>query len=733
MGPCVFDDGLSRALRGDGRPATLRAVVEAMVEAAEGVAAAALRAGGLERADEGGDEARMGLRLPLEADPTGDAEADRDLDRALVGVLTGLGRAHGHARSLVAMRSRVRRSAERSEDLPSSDDEFPQDRDGFEGEEAAPDEATEAPTSQPDDHDRAVAAAIRDLTAEAAHDQLGEMVGCEDMVGSLADVLCRRRKRNAILVGDPGVGKTAIAEALAVHLVSDEAPEELQGRPLIEVAMSDLVAGTRFRGDFEARMKALVKHAEAEGAILFIDEFHTVVGAGSSASQGGLDAGNILKPALARGSIAVIGATTPREMRELRRDGALMRRFQVLHVAEPSEERTRAILEGSVSAYERHHRVAIDADAIGTAVSLAGRHLPQRRFPDKAFDLVDAGASIAGRAGVERLGSEHLREAVALLGGPRLGRPDPDRALRVKGLEAALRDRVFGQDDAARDLARAARVGLMGLQPGGTSASYLFNGPTGVGKTEMAQAYAASLGLPLVVVPMSEFVEKHAVARLIGAPPGYVGYGDDGILPAAGDAHGEFVLLLDEIEKAHPDVFDILLQVLDKGVVHAGCGRAVSLVGAHVVMTANLGAAEAEAAPLGFGRKTCEREASRDALGRTFRREFLARIQSVIQFEHLGAPELARVADAELRRAALRLSDSGYRISFGEGLSEHLAAAAAGLDAGSSARALKALVKEEVVDPLVAAILDADGADGFEVVIEEDASTGIRRPAARPA
>lgn len=576
-----------------------------------------------------------------------------------------------------------------------------------------------AHTAQPeeDEHHKAVLAAIRNLSSMAERGKLDEVIGREDVIGRVADTLCRRSKANVILSGEPGVGKTAIAEGLAQFLASKDAPGQLRGRPVLEVMMSNLVAGTRFRGDFEARIKKLMEIARAERAILFIDEIHTIVGAGSTSGAGGLDASNILKPALARGGLSVVGATTPGEMRKIRKDGALMRRFQVEVVAEPDAAQTREIIDQAVGSYTLHHEVLLDDEVLDEVVSLADRYLPQRRFPDKAFDLIDTSCVIARRRGSGKASVDDIRAAIPRLGGPRLGMPDPARREAVRVMEESLKARVFGQDEAAAALARAARISLLGLQPGGTAGSYLFNGPSGVGKSEMAEAFAASLKLPLVRISMSEFIEKHSVARLIGAPPGYVGYDEEGLLVAAGDAHPEFVLLLDEIEKAHPDVFDIMLQVLDKGVLRAADGRMVSLAGAHVIMTANIGAAEGEKPAMGFGRQTDPVEVAEAAIKQLFRKEFRARIQKEIQFRPIGEEDLIEIAGLEFAKITRRLADAAIEVVIDPALAVRMARAAFSLP--FAVRSLQAQIRDDLSDRIVEAVLEGGGASRVAVNISE--------------
>lgn len=574
----------------------------------------------------------------------------------------------------------------------------------------------QAPGIEVDEHHTAVLASIRDLSEQARRNMLDDVVCRDETISRIVDTLCRRTKRNVILSGEPGVGKSAIAEGLAAYLASDEAPEMLRNRPLLEVSLSDLVAGARFRGDFEARMRKLLDIARVRKAILFMDEFHTIMGAGAS-SGGGMNASNILKPALARGDICVIGATTPFELREIRKDRALMRRFRLEVVEEPSTQVTRMIIDQAVGSYALHHEIMMGDDILDEVVALADRYLKDRQFPDKAFDLIDTSCVIAKRRGSETVSMSDLRGAIHQLGGPRLGKPDPARVTKVASLEAFLNTHVVGQKQATSQLSKAARLSLLGLQPGGIAGSYLFNGPTGVGKTEMAEKFAQGLGLPIVAISMSEFIERQSVARLIGAPPGYVGFEDEGILTAAGEAYPEFVLLLDEIEKAHPDVFDIMLQILDKGYLRAGDGRLVSFRGAHVILTANIGASESEKPAIGFGRQTDTAEVTEAAKARLFRKEFRARVQKEIQFNAIGEEELQLIATLELGKIARRLADSAVQVTFDADLAPYLAKLCR-KDSFAS-RSLQDRIRTQISDQMVDVILDNGGADAVHVGIND--------------
>lgn len=559
------------------------------------------------------------------------------------------------------------------------------------------DKATQA-SEEEDEHLVAVRRAIRNLSELAASGRIDDVIGRDAEIDRVLETMQRRRKPNVILAGEPGVGKTAVAEGLALRLIGKNVPERLVGRPVYEVAISDLVAGARFRGDFEARISRLMTLARDEKAILFMDEFHLISGAGSSSGRGGMDASNILKPALARGEFIVFGATTPGEMRQLRKDGALMRRFDVQFIEEPSEALTRRIVDEAVGTYILHHNTGMGDDMLDAAVSLAQKYLPARRFPDKAFDMIDTALIIAKSRGTHAVEIEDVRAAVTRLGGLRLAAPSDEERAGLETLEERLGNRVFGQGKAVSALSRAVRATAYGLQPGGTAGAYLFNGPSGVGKTEMARAFAEEMGLPLVRIDMSEFMEKHAVSGLVGAPPGYVGFEEDGRLIAAAESYPQMVLLLDEAEKAHPDVFNILLQMLDAGHLRSGDGRLVSFAGAHVILTANLGAAEGEKSSIGFGRQTDPEEEAQNAIKGAFRRELLARIRNQIQFSAIENDVMTQIAEQELKRMVSRLSDNGIKISIGAGIAEWLVG-----DEGAgktASRGLQDKILSAVSDPL---------------------------------
>lgn len=573
--------------------------------------------------------------------------------------------------------------------------------------EKAPEQGVQAapatPSQEPDEHMKAVLSATRDLSQMAAGGGLDEVIGMEAEIVQIIDTISKKKKPNLLISGEPGVGKTALAEGLAAYLLTDAAPSHLRARPVLEVALPDIVAGSRFRGDFEARMRALVTMAKQRNAILFLDEVHLMIGAGSVSGRGGMDASNILKPALARGEITVIGATTPQEMRELRRDGALMRRFGMMALKEPTEEKVRRILDEAVGGYVMHHRILVEDDVLDLVVSLCARYLPAQRFPDKAFDVIDQACVLAVRRNADRVEADDVRRAVERNGSVRLSGPDAPARARLANLETALTGKVFGQPDAVTALARCARVAMLGLNQGGTAGAYLFNGPSGVGKTEMAYAFAEAMGYPLVRIDMSEFMERHSIARLIGAPPGYVGFDQEGLLIEAADKHTDFVLLLDEAEKAHPDVYDILLQILDYGVVRSGDGRAVSYSRAHVILSANIGAAAAEKTAMGFGRTTDAEAEAKEAVGKMFRKEMLARIPNRIQFNATTRSVDVEIARKALNAATRRYADSGFEVAFDEALIDWILDQPQGDGVGG--RGVQDMILREIHDPVANAFL----------------------------
>ncbi|RMD48787.1 MAG: AAA family ATPase, partial [Alphaproteobacteria bacterium] len=510
------------------------------------------------------------------------------------------------------------------------------------------------------------------------------------------------------LVGDPGVGKTAIAEGIAWKIVKGETPEVLKGATIYSLDMGALLAGTRYRGDFEERLKAVVKELEEHpDAILFIDEIHTVIGAGAT-SGGAMDASNLLKPALQGGKLRCMGSTTYKEFRQhFEKDRALSRRFQKIDVNEPSIEDAVKILKGLKPYFEKHHGVRYTAEALKTAVELSARYVHDRKLPDKAIDVIDeAGAAQhllpAGKRR-KTIGAKEIEAVVA-----KIARIPPKNVTKsdaavLRDLEKNLKTVVFGQDEAIEALASAIKLSRAGLrEPEKPIGCYLFAGPTGVGKTEVARQLAQTLGVELLRFDMSEYMEKHAVSRLIGAPPGYVGFDQGGLLTDSVDQHPHCVLLLDEIEKAHPDVFNILLQVMDHGKLTDHNGRQVDFRNVILIMTSNAGAAEQAKSAIGFGRERREGE-DKAAIERLFTPEFRNRLDAIISFSPLPKEVILQVVEKFILQLEAQLMERGVSIELTPAAAEWLAER--GYDDKMGARPLARVIQENIKKPLAEELL----------------------------
>ncbi|WGH79944.1 ATP-dependent Clp protease ATP-binding subunit ClpA [Jannaschia ovalis] len=559
-----------------------------------------------------------------------------------------------------------------------------------------------------------------DLNKKSAKGDVDPLIGRELEVERCIQVLCRRRKNNPLLVGDPGVGKTAIAEGLALKIVKGEVPDVLSGATIFSLDMGALLAGTRYRGDFEERLKAVVSELEEHpDAVLFIDEIHTVIGAGAT-SGGAMDASNLLKPALAGGKLRTMGSTTYKEFRQhFEKDRALSRRFQKIDVNEPSVEDTVKILKGVKSYFEDHHSIKYTADAIKTAVELSARYINDRKLPDKAIDVIDeAGAAQALVVESKRrktIGTKEIEAVVAKIARIPPKNVSKDDAEVLRDLEASLKRVVFGQDAAIEALSSAIKLARAGLrEPEKPIGNYLFAGPTGVGKTEVAKQLASTLGVEMLRFDMSEYMEKHAVSRLIGAPPGYVGFDQGGLLTDGVDQHPHCVLLLDEIEKAHPDVFNILLQVMDHGKLTDHNGRAVDFRNVVLIMTSNAGASDAARAPLGFGRDRREGEDTA-AIERTFTPEFRNRLDAVISFGPLPKDTILQVVEKFVLQLEAQLLDRGVTIELTRAAAEWLADK--GYDDKMGARPLARVIQEHVKKPLAEELLFGKLAKGGVVKV----------------
>ena len=534
------------------------------------------------------------------------------------------------------------------------------------------------------------------------------LIGREEEVERCIQVLCRRRKNNPLLVGDPGVGKTAIAEGLALKITRGETPEILSKTIIFSLDMGALLAGTRYRGDFEERLKAVVKELEDhDDAILFIDEIHTVIGAGAT-SGGAMDASNLLKPALAGGKLRCMGSTTYKEFRQhFEKDRALSRRFQKIDVNEPSVADTIKIVMGLKPYFEEHHDIRYTNDAVKTAVELSARYIHDRKLPDKAIDVIDeAGAAQHLLPDSKRRKTISPKEIEAVVA--KIARIPPknvskDDAEVLRDLEKSLKRVVFGQNAAIEALASAIKLARAGLrEPEKPIGNYLFAGPTGVGKTEVAKQLANTLGVELLRFDMSEYMEKHSVSRLIGAPPGYVGFDQGGLLTDGIDQNPHCVLLLDEIEKAHPDVFNILLQVMDNGRLTDHNGRTVDFRNVILIMTSNAGAAEQAKAAFGFGRERREGEDTA-AVERTFSPEFRNRLDAVVSFAPLPREVIMQIVEKFVLQLEVQLIDRNVHIELTPEASEWLAEK--GYDDKMGARPLGRVIQEHIKKPLAEELL----------------------------
>lgn len=588
-----------------------------------------------------------------------------------------------------------------------------------------PVEQTKAETAQEAKDETALGKYCVDLNQKSRKGDVDPLIGREAEVERAIQVLCRRRKNNPLLVGDPGVGKTAIAEGLALKITRGETPDVLAGATIFSLDMGALLAGTRYRGDFEERLKAVVKELEAHpDAILFIDEIHTVIGAGAT-SGGAMDASNLLKPALAGGKLRCMGSTTYKEYRQhFEKDRALSRRFQKIDVNEPSVPDTIKILMGLKPHFEKHHDLRYTNDAIKSAVELASRYINDRKLPDSAIDVIDeAGAAQHLVAESKRRKTISPKEIEAVVA--KIARIPPKNVSKndaevLRDLETTLKRVVFGQDNAIEMLSSAIKLARAGLrEPEKPIGNYLFAGPTGVGKTEVAKQLATSLGVELIRFDMSEYMEKHAVSRLIGAPPGYVGFDQGGLLTDGVDQHPHCVLLLDEIEKAHPDVFNILLQIMDAGRLTDHNGRTVDFRNVILIMTSNAGAADQAKAAIGFGRDRREGEDTA-AIERTFTPEFRNRLDAIISFAPLSREVVVHVVEKFVLQLEAQLMDRNVHIELTPEAADWLAEK--GFDDRMGARPLGRVIQEHIKKPLAEELLFGRLTKGgvVRVKIEDD-------------
>ena len=575
------------------------------------------------------------------------------------------------------------------------------------------------------------------LNKKAQNGKTDILVGREKEIERTVQILCRRTKNNPLFVGEAGVGKTAIAEGLALRITRGEVPHVLRNAVIFSLDMGALLAGTRYRGDFEERMKAVIKSIEKlPGAVLFIDEIHTIIGAGST-SGGALDACNLLKPSLARGTLRCMGSTTFKEYNQtIEKDRALARRFQKIDVYEPSVDDSIKILRGLKPYYEEHHKVRYLPAAIEAAVELSQRYIHDRKLPDKAIDVIDeAGAAqmlLPESKRKKTITVKEVEDVIAKMARMPAKTVSMDDAETLKNLEKNLKLTVFGQDKAIEELAAAVKMARAGLReetkPMG---AYLFTGPTGVGKTEVATQLAQTLGMELVRFDMSEYMEKHSVSGLIGAPPGYVGYEQGGQLTDAVDKTPYSVVLLDEIEKAHPDVFNILLQVMDYGRLTDQNGKQVNFRNSIIIMTSNAGAADAARKAIGFGRDNRGEDEVNATVNKLFTPEFRNRLDAIIGFDHLVPDVVKHVVSKFVYKLESQLSERNVTITLDDDALAYLAEK--GYDKAMGARPLARLIADKIKKPLAEEVLFGKLAKGGSVTIgEKDGELTFRYGTAKP-
>ncbi|WP_332691607.1 ATP-dependent Clp protease ATP-binding subunit ClpA [Bosea sp. (in: a-proteobacteria)] len=568
------------------------------------------------------------------------------------------------------------------------------------------------------------------LNRKARDGRIDPLIGRDAEVQRTIQILCRRQKNNPLLVGEPGVGKTAIAEGLALKIIRGEVPEVLEDATVFSLDMGTLLAGTRYRGDFEERLKQVMKEIEAHPkAIMFIDEIHTVIGAGAT-SGGAMDASNLLKPALAAGGLRCIGSTTYKEYRQyFEKDRALVRRFQKIDVNEPSVPDTIEILKGLKPYFEEFHKLRYTNDAIKAAVELSARYIHDRKLPDKAIDVIDeTGASqmlVTESKRKKTIGVKEIEAAVATMARIPAKTVSKDDAEVLRNLENTLKRTVYGQEKAIEALSSSIKLARAGLRDGEKPIGcYLFAGPTGVGKTEVARQLALSLGVELVRFDMSEYMERHTVSRLIGAPPGYVGFDQGGLLTDQIDQHPHCVLLLDEIEKAHPDLFNILLQVMDHGKLTDNNGKQVDFRNVILIMTTNAGAADMAKNAYGFTRSKREGDDT-EAINKLFAPEFRNRLDATISFGHLPKTVVARVVDKFVLQLEAQLADRNVTIELSDEARDWLVEN--GYDEAMGARPMARLIQQTIKTPLADEVLFGRLKNGGAVkVVVVQSETGIK-------
>lgn len=567
----------------------------------------------------------------------------------------------------------------------------------------------------------ALNAYCKNLNDKAREGKIDTLIGRSKEVDRTIQILCRRSKNNPLYVGDPGVGKTAIAEGLAKKINDGDVPEVLNNAIIFSLDMGALLAGTRYRGDFEERIKAVLQELEKiPEAILFIDEIHTVIGAGAT-SGGAMDASNLLKPSLSNGTLRCIGSTTYKEYRNhFEKDRALVRRFQKIDVVEPSIDETIAILQGLKGYYQDHHKVEYTDEAIKAAVELSAKYIGDRKLPDKAIDIIDeVGAAqmlVPEDQRKKTITAEDIEGVISVIARIPSKALTKDDKSALKNLERDLKTLVFDQDEAIDTLADAIKLSRAGLRdPDKPIGCYLFSGPTGVGKTEVAKQLALSMGVDLARFDMSEYMERHSVARLIGSPPGYVGYEQGGLLTDKVDQNPHCVLLLDEIEKAHPDIYNLLLQVMDYGKLTDNNGKTIDFRNVILIMTTNAGAAELARAPVGFEREMRVDE-DVEAINKMFTPEFRNRLDAIVPFKALKQETVVKVVDKFMAQLEAQLSEKNITIQLTDDARQHLAKL--GYDPAMGARPLGRVIQEKIKKPLAEEVLFGKLVNGGIVKID---------------
>ena len=574
----------------------------------------------------------------------------------------------------------------------------------------------------------ALAAYCINLNDKARDGRVDPLIGRSNEVARAIQILCRRNKNNPLLVGDPGVGKTAIAEGLARKIIEGDVPDVLRDNVIFSLDMGVLLAGTRYRGDFEERLKQIMAELEdMPEAILFIDEIHTVIGAGAT-SGGAMDASNLLKPALQSGGLRCMGSTTYKEFRQhFEKDRALARRFQKIDVNEPSVPDSIKILQGLKTYFEEFHKVRYTNDALKAAVELSSRYMADRKLPDKAIDVIDeVGASqmlLPASRRKKTVGVRDIEKVIATMARIPPKTVSKDDTEKLRGLDVTLKRVVFGQDTAIDALAASIKLSRAGLREAEKPiGSYLFSGPTGVGKTEVARQLASAMGVELLRFDMSEYMERHTVSRLLGAPPGYVGYDQGGLLTDGVDQNPHCVLLLDEIEKAHPDLFNVLLQVMDHGSLTDANGRKVDFRNVILIMTTNAGASDMAKAPMGFGRERREGEDT-EAINKMFTPEFRNRLDAVVAFNNLPPEVVVRVVEKFILELELQLSDRNVIIEVDRKAMDWLVEQ--GYDPMMGARPMARIIQENIKKPLADELLFGELQNGGVVQVSQDKKKGL--------